>query len=114
MTAPAVRLMTTTDIERVSEIRVRGWQFAYRGLMPQSYLDALDPAKDAARRRARFSPTATDGVVNLVAEQDGETVRISSGIAEGERVALNLGDTVPEGQRIRPADAGAPSAKPAH
>ncbi|WP_373297042.1 GNAT family N-acetyltransferase [Streptomyces brasiliensis] len=66
--------MTAADIERVSEIRVRGWQFAYRGLMPQPYLDALDVAKDAERRRARFSPTARDGVVNLVAERDGEIV----------------------------------------
>jgi ribosomal protein S18 acetylase RimI-like enzyme len=74
MTAPVVRLMTEADVERVSEIRVRGWQHAYRGLMPQPYLDALDVARDAERRRVRFSASAMDGVVNLVAERAGEIV----------------------------------------
>ncbi|NUR40356.1 MAG: GNAT family N-acetyltransferase [Streptomyces sp.] len=63
--------MTLDDCERVAEIRIRGWQTAYRGLMPQPYLDALSVAEDAERRRERFR--RTDGsVVNLVAEQDGE------------------------------------------
>ncbi|WKX14359.2 GNAT family N-acetyltransferase [Streptomyces sp. NL15-2K] len=65
--------MTLADCERVAEIRVRGWQSAYAGLMPQSYLDALSVTEDAAQHRARF--IAGDGsVVNLVAEQDGDIV----------------------------------------
>ncbi|MFI9827704.1 GNAT family N-acetyltransferase [Streptomyces sp. NPDC051913] len=63
--------MTLADCDRVAEIRVRGWQTAYRGLMPQPYLDALSVAEDAERRRERF--WQSDGsVVNLVAVQDGE------------------------------------------
>ncbi|NUS30724.1 MAG: GNAT family N-acetyltransferase [Streptomyces sp.] len=62
--------MTLDDCERVAEIRVRGWQTAYRGLMPQSYLDALSVAEDAQRRRERFRQSDAD-VVNLVAVQDG-------------------------------------------
>ncbi|MGW2618635.1 N-acetyltransferase family protein [Streptomyces sp. NPDC001500] len=69
-TAPTVREMTFADVERVSEIRVRGWQRAYRGLMPQSYLDALSVAEDAERRRASFGQGGP-GVVNLVAERAG-------------------------------------------
>ncbi|CAM5533499.1 hypothetical protein SAURM35S_02305 [Streptomyces aurantiogriseus] len=34
MTAALVREMTLADCDRVSEIRIRGWQTAYRGLMP--------------------------------------------------------------------------------
>ncbi|MCW8377554.1 GNAT family N-acetyltransferase [Streptomyces justiciae] len=65
--------MTLDDCERVAEIRIRGWQTAYRGLMPQPYLDALSVAEDAERRRERFRQS--DGsVVNLVAERDGELV----------------------------------------
>ncbi|MBL1083903.1 N-acetyltransferase [Streptomyces actinomycinicus] len=65
-----IRPMALTDCERVSEIRIRGWQQAYRGLMPQAYLDGLSVSADAERRRARF--TGPDGsVTNLVAEQDG-------------------------------------------
>lgn len=73
MTGLRVREMTLGDCDRVSEIRVRGWQSAYRGLMPQSYLDALSVTEDAERRRDWF--TRGDGsVVNLVAERAGEVV----------------------------------------
>lgn len=65
--------MTLADCDRVSEIRIRGWQTAYRGLMPQSFLDALSVTEDAERRRARFAQ-GDGSVVNLVAEQDGEVV----------------------------------------
>ncbi|MFF8726376.1 GNAT family N-acetyltransferase [Streptomyces sp. NPDC015171] len=70
MSPLTVREMAFADCDRVSEIRVRGWQHAYRGLMPQPYLDRLSVAADAERRRARFAQG--DGqVVNLVAERDG-------------------------------------------
>ncbi|MFF4019052.1 GNAT family N-acetyltransferase [Streptomyces sp. NPDC001843] len=70
---PHLRPMTLADCDRVSEIRIGGWRTAYRGLMPQSYLDALSVAEDAARRRARFGQG--DGRhVNLVAERDGEVL----------------------------------------
>ncbi len=71
--APLVREMALADVERVSEIRVRGWQWAYRGLMPQAYLDALSVAEDAERRRAGFGEGGP-GVVNLVAERAGTVV----------------------------------------
>ncbi len=66
---PRVREMALADCERVSRIRVRGWQSAYAGLVPQPYLDAMDTAEDAERRRATFA-RAAEGVVNLVAEDD--------------------------------------------
>ncbi|TVZ81733.1 GNAT family N-acetyltransferase [Streptomyces sp. BK340] len=68
-----IRPMTLDDCDRVSEIRVRGWQHAYRGLMPQSHLDTLSVARDAEQRRAWFGQG--DGTVaNLVAELDGRIV----------------------------------------
>ncbi|WP_105970104.1 GNAT family N-acetyltransferase [Streptomyces geranii] len=68
-----VREMTLDDCDRVSEIRVRGWQHAYKGLMPQPYLDALSVAEDAERRRTFFVGAGSE-VVNLVAERAGEVV----------------------------------------
>ncbi|MFF9496443.1 GNAT family N-acetyltransferase [Streptomyces flaveolus] len=65
--------MTLADCDRVSEIRIRGWQSAYRGLMPQSYLDGLSVTEDAERRRALFT-RAPAGLVNLVAEDDAGDV----------------------------------------
>ncbi|MER6074153.1 GNAT family N-acetyltransferase [Streptomyces sp. NPDC001817] len=68
-----VRPMDLADCDRVSEIRIRGWQHAYRGLMPQAYLDGLGVAADAERRRARFAQ-GDGSVVNLVAERAGEVL----------------------------------------
>ncbi|MGW0649075.1 N-acetyltransferase family protein [Streptomyces umbrinus] len=68
-----IREMALADCPRVAEIRVRGWQTAYRGMMPQAYLDGLDPAEDVVRLRARFEG-AGEGVMSLVAEWDGEVV----------------------------------------
>jgi GNAT superfamily N-acetyltransferase len=65
--------MTAADCTRVAEIRVGGWRSAYRGLVPQSYLDAMSVPEDAERHRARLLAPAP-GVLQLVAEQDGETV----------------------------------------
>ena len=73
MTDIQVRDMALADCGRVAELRIGGWRSAYRGLMPQPYLDALDVAADAERHRTRF--TQGDGsVVNMVAERDGELV----------------------------------------
>ncbi|EGX57652.1 hypothetical protein SZN_21806 [Streptomyces zinciresistens K42] len=69
-----IRPMTAADCDRVAEIRVGGWRSAYRGLMPQSYLDAMDPAADAGRRRARFARSADAGAVDLLAESAGVVV----------------------------------------
>ncbi|WP_344395790.1 GNAT family N-acetyltransferase [Streptomyces vastus] len=65
--------MTFADCERVAEIRIRGWQSAYAGLIPQSYLDGLDLADEISRRRAHFEQ-AGEGVLNLVAESSGKVV----------------------------------------
>ena len=68
-----IRPMVLADCDRVAEIRVRGWQSAYRGLIPQSYLDAMSMARDAERHRTRFAQ-GDGSVVNLVAERDGEVM----------------------------------------
>jgi len=68
-----VRAMALADCERVAEIRVGGWRTAYRGIIPQSYLDAMSVPEDTERRRTRFRQ-GDPGVVNLVAERDGRVV----------------------------------------
>ncbi|MEV5959598.1 GNAT family N-acetyltransferase [Streptomyces sp. NPDC051987] len=68
-----VRPMALDDCDRVSEIRVRGWQFAYRGLMPQPFLDGLSVEQDAERRRARYRDGG-NAVTELVAVRGGTIV----------------------------------------
>lgn len=65
-----VRPMTVDDCEGVAGIRIGGWQDAYRGLVPQAYLDGLDVEADAERHRARLL-NGDGSVVNLVAEAEG-------------------------------------------
>ncbi|MEU9204060.1 GNAT family N-acetyltransferase [Streptomyces sp. NPDC048332] len=64
-----IRDMILDDCEAVAKVRVRGWQSAYAGLMPQAHLDAMDVAADAERRRGSFSEPGA--VVNVVAERAG-------------------------------------------
>ncbi|MFJ3616860.1 GNAT family N-acetyltransferase [Streptomyces iakyrus] len=62
--------MTLGDCDRVAEIRVGGWRSAYRGLVPQSYLDRLSVEEDAERRRT-YLAQGDGSIVNLVAEDTG-------------------------------------------
>jgi ribosomal protein S18 acetylase RimI-like enzyme len=43
--AVEIRAAQPEDAGRIAEIHVRSWQHAYLGLIPQDYLDALDPAQ---------------------------------------------------------------------
>ncbi|MFJ8822941.1 GNAT family N-acetyltransferase [Streptomyces sp. NPDC102467] len=61
--------MALDDCDAVAEVRVRGWQFAYAGLVPQAYLDAMSVARDAARRRELFGRSP-----EYVAERGGAVV----------------------------------------
>ncbi|MER7111488.1 GNAT family N-acetyltransferase [Streptomyces sp. NPDC000229] len=68
-----IRDMVEDDCEAVAEVRVRGWRFAYEGLIPAWYLRAMSAEADAETRRRHF---AQDGArhVNLVAERAGSVV----------------------------------------
>ncbi len=46
-----------------------------------------------------------------LANNDGKSLFIRSGVSEGERVALNLGESVQEGQKVRPQPTGAQAGK---
>jgi GNAT superfamily N-acetyltransferase len=46
-----VRRASPDDAADIGVMHVRSWQSAYRGLMPQDYLDRLDPADRAERWR---------------------------------------------------------------
>ncbi len=42
-----IRTAVAEDAAQIADVHVRSWQVAYRGLMPQEYLDGLDPAQRA-------------------------------------------------------------------
>jgi ribosomal protein S18 acetylase RimI-like enzyme len=66
-----VRVTTAADAAAVAELRVRTWRAAYRGVVPDAYLDAMplgDDAFRAARERFARLPGAAH---HLVAERAG-------------------------------------------
>lgn len=74
MTGPAtvaVRRAGEDDVAAIAEIRVRAWQAAYRGIVPQGYLDTLRPEADADRRRARWAERAAGGSQDYLGELAG-------------------------------------------
>lgn len=68
-----IRLMTEADVPAVAEVRVSGWQHAYRGLVPHTYLDRMDAGSDAARLYARLE-YPDPHVEDMVAEAEDGTV----------------------------------------
>ncbi|MBN3931591.1 N-acetyltransferase [Streptomyces verrucosisporus] len=65
-----VREAAEADLEAVAALRVRGWWYAYRRLMPREYLEAMDATAYAARRRETFAETR-ETVTDLVAVDGG-------------------------------------------
>lgn len=70
-----IRAATGDDALAIETIRVRGWQTAYRHILPRNELDtmAIDPAR--WRRRLDVPPL---GWTTLVAEDEGEVVGFTS------------------------------------
>ncbi|MFH8607479.1 GNAT family N-acetyltransferase [Streptomyces sp. NPDC018029] len=72
--AVRIREMSEADCAAVAELRVRGWQKAYAGLMPQPHLDALSIEESAAQLRERLPARGEAGSVDLVAVRAGRIV----------------------------------------
>lgn len=70
-----VREGTQLDASQLAEVHVRSWQKAYRGLIPDDYLDSLDA--DLGRREGVFrqaAETSSEEGILFVAEDEGEAV----------------------------------------
>ena len=83
MAAPSIRAAGPEDAEEVERLRVAGWQAAYRGIVPDNYLDRM--RVDGERRRRRMAEQATAAhrsvLVESVAVQGGASpvVRLDPG-----------------------------------
>jgi hypothetical protein len=45
-----------------------------------------------------------------VADNDGQHVKVLAGLTDGQNVALNVGQSINEGDKVRPIPAEAPAA----
>lgn len=79
-----VRRAVPADAGRMGAIHVAAWRAAYRGVMADQYLDALDESAVAAAWRERLASGASDrapaGVTaqSIVAELDGVVVAMAA------------------------------------
>lgn len=67
-----VRHATENDAEAITRLHVAAWRTAYRGILPDEMLDALDTDEQIARRRELLQHPAA-GIYNWVIE-DGAGV----------------------------------------
>ena len=90
-----VRRATVADTPGMGRVHVRAWRAAYRGQMPDEFLDGLRAEDRAAWWEAALGRDNWSGVV-LVAEQDGEVVGFAALGASpnpegaGELFAINV------------------------
>lgn len=86
------------DAPAIAEVQVVAWRHAYAGMMPQAFLDAMDPARRALGwRRALSAPG--NAMIDVVVSPSGQVIGFCvygpSGDgdalpATGELVAINL------------------------
>lgn len=70
---PLVRPASLDDARRIAEVHVASWQSAYRGILPDTFLDGLSVEEWAERRRQWLSAPGR-GAATLVAERNGGVV----------------------------------------
>jgi hypothetical protein len=57
-----IRPIGASDIDDVARVHVRSWQSGYAGIVPAAFLNELDPAEFAARRRYTEMPSGGGAV----------------------------------------------------
>jgi GNAT superfamily N-acetyltransferase len=73
-----IRTAQVSDAAAIGLIHVRSWQTAYQGLMPQAYLNDLDPVRRAAHWASRLGDAPRPGHAVLVADVDGTVTGFAS------------------------------------
>jgi GNAT superfamily N-acetyltransferase len=69
-----IRRATVVDAPAIAVVHVRSWQAAYRGLIPQDFLDGLEPRQREGRWEQWLTAADWPRSGTLVAESDAEVV----------------------------------------
>ena len=72
-TGVAIREATAADARAIAAVHVRSWQAAYRGELPDAYLDGLSVDERESQWIERLRASRSDGGT-LVAEEDGRVI----------------------------------------
>lgn len=75
MDGTVVRAARVEDAAEIAVVHVRSWQGAYRGLLPQAYLDGLDPAQRVGRwERSLAELDSVNGGVLVAEDHHGHLI----------------------------------------
>jgi GNAT superfamily N-acetyltransferase len=68
-----IRAATPEDARAIAEVHVASWRAAYRGVLPDTYLDRLSVDEREAQRRGHLGDPSSEWGT-LVAEEDGRVI----------------------------------------
>ncbi len=71
---PVVRTATVADAGAIAAVDVASWRAAYRGIMPDAYLDALSVVRKTSDWQRSLGRAHERGKRTFVAETDGSVV----------------------------------------
>lgn len=74
MTAMQIRQAWPDDASAVAGVYVRSWQAAFAGLVPQHYLDAMEPSREESAWKTRIAEARWPSSGVLVAETEAGIV----------------------------------------
>jgi GNAT superfamily N-acetyltransferase len=74
-----IRLATTADARSIAGIGVRGWQAAYRGILPAAFLAGLNVAAREAAWQSMLESDEERRAPSWIAERDGRTIGFVAG-----------------------------------
>jgi RimJ/RimL family protein N-acetyltransferase len=78
MTAMQTRRAWPDDASAVAGVYVRSWRVAFAGLVPQQYLDAMDPSREESEWKTRIAETRWPSSGVVVAETEAGIVGFAS------------------------------------
>lgn len=100
-------LLTEIDLDNTNHELVPG-SFVYVSMKIKTTPHLAVPAEALVLHNGKHSVVVVspDNTIHYreieIADDDGKMIRVLSGIKEGEIVALNLGNTIEDGSRVRP------------
>ena len=90
--APAIRPALPSDALAVARVQVAAWRDAYRGIVPQKFLDGMSEDRAAQRWQERFAPGrflfVAEGEQGVTGFVSGGPAREGPGGFDGEVYAL--------------------------
>ena len=102
--AAVIRRAAVADAAAIATVQVRTWQVAYRGQLPQAYLDALTPEQreSALAERAEKMSAWTAGVLRKAIEKWERPKQIESSAAGEIRVQIDGEGEILDWEWVKP------------